>query len=118
MTAARLSVLVALGLPLLACSGFQEGFNQGFSSSFRQSFIDSCVAERTPEITDAQMQAMCECGADGLLAQYSATDLMKMSAENSAELTAKVEPIMTDCALKVMLGGSPAPGAPAAPAAQ
>lgn len=120
MSLRRLVLLSCLVPPVLACSGFQEGFNEGFSSSFRTSFVDSCAAERTPEITEAQMKAMCECGADGLLAQYSATELMKLATDSPEVITAKAEPIMTDCALKVMLGdaGAAPAAAPAAPVGQ
>ncbi len=104
MSPLRALLIGLLGLPLLACSGFSEGFKQGFDKSFRQSFVDSCAAERTPEVTPEQMTAMCECGADGLLKEYSATELMKLSTENPEIIGQKAEPIMTACAKKVILG--------------
>ncbi len=112
MSPLRVVLVGVLGLPVLACSGFTEGFKQGFDKSFRQSFIDSCAAERTPEITPEQMTAMCECGADGLLKEYTATELMKLSTENPEIIGQKAEPIMTACAMKVILGE----GAEVAPA--
>ncbi len=112
MTVRPVLVLCAVVAPLFACSGvtegFEEGFNQGFTTSFKDSFVQSCTAERTPEITVEQMKAMCECGADGLLAQYSATELMKLATESPEVIGQKAEPIMTSCAMQVIAGAPPA----------
>lgn len=105
--------LAIVSLSLFGCSGFMEGveqgFNQGFDKSFRESFVESCMAERGPDLDEATFRAICSCSADGMLAQYSATELMKLSTEEPAEIEKRALPIVTKCASDVMLGQGGAP---------
>jgi hypothetical protein len=105
-----LALSVALvGFCSLACSGFTEGmekgFNEGFDKSFRESFVESCMAERGPDLDEATFRAICTCSADGMLAAYSATELMKLSTESPAEIEQRALPIVQKCASDVMIGG-------------
>ena len=116
MTSRALLILVCTAGTLLACSGFTEGlkqgFNQGFDKSFRESFVESCMAERGPELDEASFRAICTCSADGMLAQYSATELMKLATEEPAEIERRALPVVSKCAAEVMVnqaGAAPAP---------
>ncbi len=115
-------VLAIVSVSLFGCSGFMEGveqgFNEGFDKSFRQSFVESCMAERGPDLDEATFRAICSCSADGMLAQYSASELMKLSTEEPAEIEKRALPIVTKCASDVMLGQGAAPGGAPAGAPQ
>ena len=87
-----LSSLFLLGC-MGCCTGFTEGFtqsfNQSFDVSFRQSFVDSCAPE-VDGMPPAEARRTCGCMADFMLTQYSATELLKLSAETDSPEFQKV----------------------------
>lgn len=97
--------LLPILLFLAGCDGFKEGYKKGYDSSFTASFKSSFISNCSGG--DTERTALCECGADAMLAKYP---IEQLQAPNTVAMTDLKDVIMPACEAKL--------SAPAAASAQ
>lgn len=76
--------LIAVVLLLGACGDAKKQFDESFKASFEKSFVESCVKgakdSGAPEEKMPEVNRLCACTAQGLLAKHTAAELVTMNA--------------------------------------
>jgi hypothetical protein len=101
----RQLLLVPLLLAAAVVTGCQKSDAEVVASA-RAEMIEGCKggAGAAPGITPAQVDQLCECTADGIVAAYTPAQIREMDKleEPTPEIAAKAQEVTMECAIKVM----------------